>query len=73
LKGADVFLASALGFALYAPEYTIADINDWFDGQGVSGEHLGPYFDELDRKLLGGETRDPRVRDPGRRGLHHPG
>ena len=58
-EGADVFLASALGFALYAPGYTIADINDWFDGQGVSGEHLGPYFDELDRKLLGGELAIP--------------
>jgi pimeloyl-ACP methyl ester carboxylesterase len=58
-EGADVFLASALGFALYAPGYTIADINDWFDGQGVSGEHLGPHFDELDRKLLGGELAIP--------------
>lgn len=58
-EGADVFLASALGFALYAPGYTIADINDWFDGQDVSGERLGPHFDELDRKLLGGELAIP--------------
>jgi pimeloyl-ACP methyl ester carboxylesterase len=58
-EGADVFLASALGFALYAPGYTIADINDWFDGQGVSGERLVPHFDELDRKLLGGELAIP--------------
>ena len=58
-EGADVFLASALGFALYAPGYTIADINDWFDGQGVSGERLVPHFDELDRKLLGGELAVP--------------
>jgi pimeloyl-ACP methyl ester carboxylesterase len=58
-EGADVFLASALGFALYPPGYTIADINDWFDGQGVSGERLGPHFDELDRKLLGGELAIP--------------
>jgi pimeloyl-ACP methyl ester carboxylesterase len=58
-EGADVFLASALGFALTAPGYSVRDINDWFDGQSVSGEHLVPYFDELDRKLLGGELAVP--------------
>ena len=58
-EGADVFLASALGFAIYAPAYTIADINDWFDGQNVSGERLAPHFDELDRKLLGGQLAIP--------------
>ncbi|HET7752140.1 MAG TPA: alpha/beta hydrolase [Terriglobales bacterium] len=56
---ADVFLASALGFALTAPGYSVGDINDWFDGQSVSGEHLAPFFDELDRKLLGGELAVP--------------
>lgn len=56
---ADVFLASALGFALTAPGYSVQDINDWFDGQIASGEHLEPYFDELDRKLLGGELAVP--------------
>jgi len=56
---ADVFLASALGFALTAPGYWVGDINDWFDGQSVSGEHLAPFFDELDRKLLGGELNVP--------------
>ena len=58
-EGADVFLASALGFALTAPGYSVRDINDWFDGQRISGEHLEPYFDELDRKLLGGELAVP--------------
>ena len=52
---ADVFLASALGFALIAPGYSVGDINDWFEGQNVSGDHLVPHFDELDRKLLAGE------------------
>jgi pimeloyl-ACP methyl ester carboxylesterase len=56
---ADVFLASALGFALTAPGYSVRDINDWFEGQMVSGEHLEPYFDELDRKLLGDELAVP--------------
>lgn len=56
---ADVFLASALGFALTAPGYSLRDLNDWFDGQRVSGERLEPYFDELDRKLIGGELAVP--------------
>ena len=59
VERADVFLASALGFAFTAPEYSVRDIDDWFDGQVVSGEHLEPYFDELDRKLLGGELAVP--------------
>ena len=35
-EGADVFLASTLGFALTAPGYSLGDINDWFEGQNVS-------------------------------------
>jgi pimeloyl-ACP methyl ester carboxylesterase len=58
-EGADVFLASALGFALTAPGYSVGDIDDWFEGQNVSGEHLVPHFDELDRKLLGGQLAVP--------------
>jgi pimeloyl-ACP methyl ester carboxylesterase len=58
-EGADIFLASTLGFALDAPGYTIGDINDWFDGQNASGDHLGPYLDELDRKLVGGQLAVP--------------
>jgi pimeloyl-ACP methyl ester carboxylesterase len=57
----DVFLASALGFAFQAPGYSVRDINDWFEGQRVSGDHLVPHFDELDRKLLGGELAVPVV------------
>jgi pimeloyl-ACP methyl ester carboxylesterase len=58
-EGADIFLASALGFALTAPGSSVGDINDWFDGQNVSGEHLGPHFDELDRQLVGAELAVP--------------
>src|SRR5439155_11974532 len=53
------FLASALGFALTAPAYSAGDINDWFEGQNVSGEHLAPHFDALDRELLGTELALP--------------
>src|SRR6202049_255680 len=58
-EGADVFLASALGFALTAPGYSVGDINDWFEGQSVSGEHLVPQTSGLDPKLLGGEFAVP--------------
>lgn len=39
-EGADAFIASMLGFGLSAPGYTIADVNDWFDGQNLSAERL---------------------------------
>ena len=58
-EGADVFLASALGFALLAPGYSPGDINDWFDGQNVSAEHLVPEISALDAKRLGGEFSVP--------------
>ena len=58
-EGADVFLASTLGFARTAPGYSLGDINDWFDGQGVSAEQLVPQTSVLDPKLLGGEFAVP--------------
>src|SRR5258708_6996904 len=58
-EGADVFLASTLGFALTAPGYSLGDINDWFEGQGVIAEHLVPQTSVLDPKLLGGEFAVP--------------
>jgi pimeloyl-ACP methyl ester carboxylesterase len=58
-EGADVFLASTLGFALTAPGYSLGDINDWFEGQNVSGEHLVAQISAFDPKLLGGEFAVP--------------
>jgi pimeloyl-ACP methyl ester carboxylesterase len=58
-EGADVFIASMVGFALTAPGYSLGDINDWFDGQSVSAEHLVPQTSVLDQKLLGGEFAVP--------------
>jgi pimeloyl-ACP methyl ester carboxylesterase len=58
-EGADVFLASTLGFALTAPGYSLADINDWFEGQSVSAEHLVPQTSVLDPKRLGGDFAVP--------------
>jgi pimeloyl-ACP methyl ester carboxylesterase len=58
-EGADVFLASAVGFALTAPGYSLGDINDWFEGQNVSAAQLVPQTSALDPKLLGGEFALP--------------
>lgn len=58
-EGADAFLASALGFALTAPGYSLADINDWFEGQNVSAERLVPQTSALDPKVLGGKFGAP--------------
>lgn len=59
LEGADTFLASALGFALTAPGYSLADINDWFEGQSISAERLVPQSAALDPKVLGGKFAVP--------------
>ena len=56
---ADVFLASTLGLALTAPGYSLRDINDWFEGQGVSAGHLVPKTSVLDPELLRGEFAVP--------------
>jgi len=54
-EGGDVFIASMMGFALNAPGYSLADVNDWFEGQSASAEQLVPLTSALDPKLLGGE------------------
>jgi pimeloyl-ACP methyl ester carboxylesterase len=58
-EGADAFIKSTVGFALTAPGYSLGDINDWFEGQIVSAEHLVPKTSALDSKLLGGKFAIP--------------
>jgi pimeloyl-ACP methyl ester carboxylesterase len=58
-EGADAFIFSMVGFALTAPGYTLRDVNDWFDGQGVSGDRLVPETSALTAKTLGGEFAVP--------------
>jgi pimeloyl-ACP methyl ester carboxylesterase len=58
-EGADAFIASMVGFALTAPGYSLADFNDWGDGQNVSAGQLVPQTSVLDPKLLGGEFAVP--------------
>jgi pimeloyl-ACP methyl ester carboxylesterase len=58
-EGADFFIASMLGLALTAPGYTPRDINDWFDGQLVSGERLVPQQTALGPKALLGDFALP--------------
>ena len=58
-EGADFFISSMLGLALTAPGYSLRDVNDWMDGQSISGERLIPQTNALDAKSLGGEFAVP--------------
>jgi pimeloyl-ACP methyl ester carboxylesterase len=58
-EGADFFISSMLGFALVAPGYTMQDVNDWFDGQNLSGERLWSELKALPAGTLAGEFAVP--------------
>lgn len=58
-EGADAFLASMFGRALMAPGYSLRDVNDWLDGQSLSGERLVPQTSALEATALGGEFALP--------------
>ena len=58
-EGADAFISSMVGFALAAPGYTLRDVNDWFEGQGVSAERLVPQTSALDARTLTGDFAVP--------------
>jgi pimeloyl-ACP methyl ester carboxylesterase len=58
-EGADAFIASMMGFALDAPGYTIHDVNDWLDGQIVSGDRLVPESSAVTAAALTGRFALP--------------
>jgi len=58
-QGADVFLASMIGLAMSAPGNKLKDLNDWVDGQDVSGQALVPQMNALDAKTVGGDFAVP--------------
>jgi pimeloyl-ACP methyl ester carboxylesterase len=58
-EGADSFIASMFGLALAAPGYSLGDINDWAEGQNLSGQRLIPQTNALEPKELGGEFALP--------------
>ena len=58
-EGADAFIAGMLGFALSAPGYTIRDVNDWIDGQGLSADRLVPQSTALAATALTGRFAVP--------------
>ena len=58
-EGADAFLYSMVGFALAAPGYTLRDVNDWFEGQGVSAGRLVPQTSALEARTLAGDFAVP--------------
>ena len=70
-EGADAFIHSMLGFALSAPGYTIRDVNDWFDGQGLSAEPLQGAIDCPRAVCAHRPIRGTGLRDPGLRRFHH--
>jgi pimeloyl-ACP methyl ester carboxylesterase len=58
-EGADQFLYGAVGLALAAPGYSARDVDDWLDGQSLSGDRLVPEMINHGRKELGTEFRVP--------------
>ena len=48
-----------VGFALRAPGYTMRDVNDWIDGQGLSAERLVPQSSSLSATALTGKFAVP--------------
>ena len=70
-EGADAFIASMLGLALAAPGYTLKDVNDWIDGQGLSAEQLVPQTNALDANALGGDFAVPVFVIQGAEDFHH--
>jgi pimeloyl-ACP methyl ester carboxylesterase len=58
-EGADRFLASTLGLGFTAPGYAPRDVNDWLDGQRLSGERLVPQTLAIDAAALGGQFSVP--------------
>lgn len=56
-EGGDFFIQSIVGFGLTAPGYTFADVNDWFNGQGLSADRLIP--EERAIALLPGQFSMP--------------
>lgn len=58
-EGADMYLGATIGLALVAPGYSVSDVNDWFDGQILSGDQLVPEMMNHGRKELGTEFGVP--------------
>jgi len=52
-EGADRFLPATLGLALAAPGYSVQDLNDALDGEGLSAEQLVPQTRSATMKDLG--------------------
>jgi pimeloyl-ACP methyl ester carboxylesterase len=58
-EGADFFINSMFGLALTAPGYSPRDINDWGDGQELSGQRLIPQTSTLEAQTLSGQFALP--------------
>jgi pimeloyl-ACP methyl ester carboxylesterase len=58
-EGADAFIMSTTGFGLNAPGYAIRDVTDWFDGQVLSDDRLGPELRAITARELTGRFALP--------------
>ena len=70
-EGADAFISSMFGQALVAPGYSLQDVNDWIEGQSMSGQRLIPQTSSLNPMKLAGEFAAPIVVIQGSEELHH--
>jgi pimeloyl-ACP methyl ester carboxylesterase len=52
-------ISSRVGLGLTAPGYSLRDVNDWFEGQIVSGERLVRPASALEARTLAGEFTVP--------------
>ena len=69
-EGADVFIASMVGFALTAPGYTTRDVNDWIDGQQTECRRAGVAIECSRGNRAHGPIRRAGLRHPRRRRFH---
>lgn len=58
---ADLFIGSMLGLAMTAPGYSSRDLNDWLDGQSLSGGQLVPQTTALTADTLAGDFALPVI------------
>jgi pimeloyl-ACP methyl ester carboxylesterase len=58
-EGADRFILGTVGLALLAPGNSVQDVNDWSDGQKLSGERLVSQAESATPKELGLDFRVP--------------
>jgi len=60
-EGADIFLPSTFGLALFGPNAAVRDLNDWIAGQIFTAERLVPQTSALRAEALAGDFTLPVI------------